>query len=277
MPENKTIKVGVLLNGETINRYAANALEEMVENTSGSIRLLVINSDKGEVNEAAENSPSVWIEKAWRLIKNHGIWSIAVLRRNIFPLTYTESVHISDITCLDQSERIYTQPLPADRLGNELPDSVVGEIKNSCDVVIRFGFGILKGDVLSAPDYGVLSFHHGDIRKYRGRAGGFWAYINNDPEAGVTLQQLNETLDGGKIAVYESANIEDTCSFQEVRCRIHKISQGMLAEAISKIEHGGFQPYSPEILGSLYTERNLIHIVKFVIKSIKDRIKCVLG
>lgn len=276
MADEGDIKVSVLLDGEAINRYAANALENMVENTNSEITHVVINTGKEEVREDPSNNLALGIEKGMKLIRNHGIWSIIVLRRRIFPPAYAESVHINNITCFDQSERIYTQPQPADGLGNELSSSTIHKIGNSCDVVFRFGFGILKGEVLSAPNYGVLSFHHGDIRKYRGRAGGFWAYINGDQEAGVTLQQLSETLDGGKIAVYESVSIEDACSLREVRYRIHKVSEEMLEKAVCQMENDEFEPSSPDTLGQLYTDRSLVHIARFGAKSIKDRIRCLL-
>jgi len=40
----------------------------------------------------------------------------------------------------------------------ELPPDAVETARESCDVAIRDGFELLKGDVLEAPEYGVLSF-----------------------------------------------------------------------------------------------------------------------
>lgn len=67
------------------------------------------------------------------------------------------------------------------------------------DFLLRFGFGILKGEALTIPRYGVWSFHHGDPRKYRGGPAGFWEIFKADPVTGSILQQLNEKLDQGKI------------------------------------------------------------------------------
>ena len=36
------------------------------------------------------------------------------------------------------------------------------------DVLIRFAYGIIRGDILDVPRHGVWSFHHGDIERYRG-------------------------------------------------------------------------------------------------------------
>ncbi len=67
------------------------------------------------------------------------------------------------------------------------------------DVILRFGFGILKGKILSIPKHGIWSFHHGNPREFRGGPPGFWEYYLDKNSQGLILQQLNEKLDGGII------------------------------------------------------------------------------
>ena len=71
--------------------------------------------------------------------------------------------------------------------------------KHSVDVFSRFGFRILRGDILDLPKCGIWSFHHGDNRIYRGGPPSFWEVFQNETITGVTLQILNEDLDGGII------------------------------------------------------------------------------
>lgn len=65
------------------------------------------------------------------------------------------------------------------------------------DVILRFGFGVLRGDILTVARYGVWSFHHGDEREYRGRPPAFWELVEGRPVVGSILQRLTERLDGG--------------------------------------------------------------------------------
>jgi hypothetical protein len=67
------------------------------------------------------------------------------------------------------------------------------------DVLIRFGFGILKGDILSLPRHGVWSYHHGDEEKYRGQPPVFWEVVSGETVVGAILQRLTERLDAGFI------------------------------------------------------------------------------
>ena len=67
------------------------------------------------------------------------------------------------------------------------------------DLLIRSGSGILRGGILNCCKFGVISFHHGDNTKYRGSPPGFWEVYNKENQTGFVLQQLNNTLDGGKV------------------------------------------------------------------------------
>ncbi len=72
------------------------------------------------------------------------------------------------------------------------------------DFILRFSFNIIRGDILSAAKYGVWSFHHGEIGKYRGGPPCFWEIYFGEPMTGVTLQRLNERLDGGVVLRIET-------------------------------------------------------------------------
>jgi len=80
------------------------------------------------------------------------------------------------------------------------PDDVVATIKQrEIDVLLRFGFRILRGDILGAAKHGVWSYHHGDNKKNRGSPAGFWEVLRHWPETGSILQILTEQLDGGQV------------------------------------------------------------------------------
>ena len=71
--------------------------------------------------------------------------------------------------------------------------------KYDLDFILRFAFGIIRGEILNTPRYGVWSFHHDDEEHYRGSPSRFWEIYHNDPKTGVILQRLTDRLDGGII------------------------------------------------------------------------------
>jgi hypothetical protein len=71
------------------------------------------------------------------------------------------------------------------------------------DVAFRFGFRILKGDVLGIAKYGIWSLHHGDNLVNRGGPAGFWEVMHGEPVTGSILQILTPACESGKV-IYRS-------------------------------------------------------------------------
>jgi hypothetical protein len=67
------------------------------------------------------------------------------------------------------------------------------------DVLLRLGFRILRGDILSVPRYGIWSFHHGDNLVNRGSPAGAWEVFERAESTGSVLQILRGELDGGTV------------------------------------------------------------------------------
>ena len=65
------------------------------------------------------------------------------------------------------------------------------------DLILRFGFGIIRGEILGASRYGVWSYHHDDHLRYRGGPPGFWEIYYGETWNGAMLQRLTERLDDG--------------------------------------------------------------------------------
>jgi methionyl-tRNA formyltransferase len=156
---------------------------------------------------------------------------------------------------LYDAEQIVTDLESAEGLGVKIPDQTVDRIADCCDIVIHNGVGILKGEILTKPQYGVLSYHHGDIRSYRGGApAGFWQHLNDEEYVGVTLQRLNEQLDAGEIVSFSEIFIDDADTWYEVQKRMYSASVPMLKDGIETVRNPDTEPTTvPESdLGKIY-------------------------
>ena len=79
-------------------------------------------------------------------------------------------------------------------------DQDVERIKShNLDFVLRFGFNIIRGDILQSARFGIWSFHHADEQKYRGGPPGFWEIYFRDNVNGAILQRLTNRLDAGYV------------------------------------------------------------------------------
>lgn len=103
------------------------------------------------------------------------------------------------------------------------------------DLIVRFGFRILKGKILTLAPMGVWSFHHGDPAVYRGGPPAFWEVMRQLPITGVALLQLTEQLDQGPI-LYQSWTQTDPLSVQRNANRLFWLSYTFLLRAIRQVK-----------------------------------------
>ena len=102
-----------------------------------------------------------------------------------------EFLHLTPVVEVNPRETRYCDWIE----GNDL--EVIKNYKP--DILLRFGFRILKGPILELPTYGIWSYHHGDPEKYRGGPSGFWETYNNEGVVGAVLQRLSDKLDAGQM------------------------------------------------------------------------------
>lgn len=247
MPESTdAVRVTLLTPGETLRAWAVTAVQRMVAETDAEITLVVEDTSSGDRSV---------VETVRRLVELRE-WGLVAAAMQMFApdLEPLERRQVTDIDGVTDADYIACEPTTVDGWKNEIPQSAVERMAET-DVAIRFGFGFLVGDALTAPDQGVLSFHHGDLREYRGQPMGFWEYVHGRETGGVTLQRINETLDGGEIVASRRVDIADAPTWGAVRCRLFEASEGMLAEGIRGLEADGFEPerLPSEELGDLYT------------------------
>jgi hypothetical protein len=106
------------------------------------------------------------------------------------------------------------------------------------DVLIRFGFGIVKGEILKAARFGIWSLHHGDTAVNRGGPPGFWEVVNREAVTGVTLQQLTEQLDGG-VVLGKAFTRTDFTSFNRNQNAVYWSGVELFCHALNRVSQEG--------------------------------------
>jgi methionyl-tRNA formyltransferase len=140
-------------------------------------------------------------------------------------------------------EDLYAEPV-LDFIGRAQPDCI-----------FRFGFGLIREPVLSLAPKGVISYHHGDIRRYRGQPVAFWELYTGEREMAVTVQVLSKKLDAGKIVLEKSIAIRPTDTWKSLERRAFDESRSMIHEACLLLDRADVRPevVPEDELGRLYT------------------------
>jgi len=126
----------------------------------------------------------------------------------------------------------------------------LSHIKGKYDLIIKFGMNLL-----TIPDdidvkFGVISFHHGDPEKYRGRPAGFYEVMNNEDCVGIIVQRLSNNLDGGEIYAKAYSKIWDY-SYKKTSANFYKNSIPLLRKSILNFLNGKSQ--ANEARGKIFT------------------------
>jgi len=240
------IEVAVLLNSASVREWQRRALATLLHSDSvdATVETVLIN----DADTAGSSSLGDHLSEfsLWKLLRAVHLGTQQVTGQP----WHEQRTGIADLDWFADVETLRCHPQSATGLGNTLPEGAVEQLE-AVDVAVRFGFGIVKGEALTAPTYGMLSYHHGDLRKYRGRPAGFHEFVRGEKTAGVTVQTLNESLDGGDIAAFAEVPIHDATSWHEVLSRLYDASEGLLATAVENAVSGDLIRDPPQ--GTLYT------------------------
>ena len=186
--EPRRIRVGLMCLGKTFPRWQAETIKSLIEIPEVEISLLIVRD--------GEPGSSAWS----RLLGDPGhlLWNLynkgLVQRRSVASRPVDLSKELTD------TDQVNCLTIPVGKYGEALSDDDMTLIKShDLDIILRFSFGILKGEVLNSARYGIWSFHHGDERVYRGQPPGFWEIVDGQSTVGTILQRITERLDGGTV------------------------------------------------------------------------------
>src|SRR5580700_6331090 len=198
------LRIGLLLDSAELAACFAEVVDHILQSNFARLELLVFNGE--EQKKAAERPPErALFGKAIDLLRDSRrrrtlLFDLyeRVDRRNIIPSV--DPYALVDCSArLEHVESISVTPIRK-RFVHRFPADAIERIRDKrLDVLIRFGFNILRGEILTAAKYGVWSYHHGDGDYYRGGPAHFWEVYEGNPISGVMLQVLTEELDAGKV------------------------------------------------------------------------------
>ncbi len=196
----RPLKIGLLLNTATCGAFAARVIEDIVKSNFARLELVVYNAEAKPKPALRPSLPTrVWslLNGSSRKLLLYGLYSR--LDARFFPVDDDPLAPVDCGPLLSGVDTIKVKPLVKGFTHRFPPDDIEKIRERQLDVLLRFGFNILLGDILHATRYGVWSFHHGDNDFYRGADPCFWALYEGNLTSGVILQVLSENPDAGLV------------------------------------------------------------------------------
>ena len=140
------------------------------------------------------------------------------------------------------------------------------------DVILKFGMNLLKDPQKLPSKFGVLSYHHGDPTKYRGRPAGFYELLFKESEVGVIVQRLSNSLDGGEVISSGSFKIY-RYSYKRSLENAYGAGRYLLHKALNNLDSA----QSPERLGRIYKLPSNLQVVVFSLNILASKLTWIIG
>jgi hypothetical protein len=254
-------RFGVLLNQEQLYPWQISVLEELKKTGLAECVFLIIRKEEPTPKKNI-------IQKLFQ--KNLLFLQYKKLKLN--PALY----QLKHYPLFDPIEKIEVKPILSGKNREQLENTDVDTIKSkNLDFILRFGFGILKGEILNSAKWGVWSYHHGDEQVFRGGPAGYWELAKNKRMQGVILQRLTEKLDAGKIILKRHYSvILDSYAANVTKIFMH--SADMPAQALRMIAGGLMDPNTWEPVtthAKIYHHPTNIQFILFAVKMFFNKVR----
>ena len=258
---SQKLKFGIMAKGESLEAWQYQCIQKLISSDIAEPALVII----------AENAEKKKESFFQRLFRRTGLSK----SRYLFFLLYNKirvrkgsRAHISvDSRDIFHSvEKLKCKTFKKGKFSEYFNAEDVEAIKGyDLDFIVRFAFGIIRGDVLQAARYGVWSYHHDDETKYRGLPSCFWEIYNRDPVSGAILQRLTDRLDGG--VILEKGYFPTNDNFRKNVENVHFGSADFCLRACQRIVAGDLSRISAEPTKStapIYLFPNNLQFIKFI-------------
>ena len=245
--------------------WQANAILEVLKLNNTSCDLLIINEKNNHFSRQKKIR-----EKLLNL--NNFFWNIyySFLKKKF---KQTKLIDLKETLSL--IDEINITSIKKGKFSEYFEDKDISFIKDkNLDFILRFSFGIIRGEILKSAKFGVWSFHHGNEEKYRGGPPGFWEIYLKDNITGFILQKLTDRLDGG--VILKKGFVKTQLSYVDNRDQIYKESSrfvssvcvDILNDKTDKFEREPSKTNSP-----IYLAPNNIQVLNFLFKTSVSKFK----
>jgi hypothetical protein len=262
----RPVRVGLLLDSMTSQAWVARAIQELLDEPRVELHLVVLNATRQERQSLARRLWSNRHRLAFKLYER--------LDQRLYGRP-DDAFAECDVSGPLQGVPVHrTVPIRRGRFEHRFDDEALERVRAAdLDVLLRFGFDIIRGEILETARYGVWSLHHGDNRRYRGGPSFFWEMYERDPVSGIALQVLTDELDGGQV-IYRSWSATDGVSLRRSRNGPYWKSAHFMVRRLRHMHDRGWEfieglpSYSERTeydRGIFTTPRNRV-VVRFVVR-----------
>lgn len=124
------------------------------------------------------------------------------------------------------------------------------------DIIVVAAYGlILPRSILQIPNYGCINIHASLLPRWRGAAPIHRAIEAGDTKTGISIIQMEESLDTGPILMQETIPIDITDNTNSLHNKLANLSKHMIVETIKKFQQGNILAIPQSKQGITYAKK----------------------
>ena len=178
-----------------------------------------------------------------------------VIRRHFSARDDAEARDFSDVEFAGEIDAKSCRQVSVGGLND--PNEVTRMVEMKPNVVVVFGTGILKGDILSRFEGQLLNIHLGLSPYYRGAGTNFWPLVNGEPEfVGATIHYLDAGIDTGPIIAHVRPDIDRTDGPHEPGNKAIRAAAEGMVKAVKAQHRGRLRSHPQTAKGRLYQRKD---------------------
>jgi hypothetical protein len=182
----------------------------------------------------------------------------------------TKSLPVEE--CGKRIARIVEFEAEQDGIWQRLPETILDEL-GGFDIIVKIGMGLLRvppPERLAAP---ILSYHHGDPARFRGRPAGFWEMVERVPVMGQIVQRLGNRLDAGEVLAFAETKVR-AHSWRATLIEAYRHSPFILNQAIRNALAG--TPLERPVGGRNYRLPSNLIVLRLMLRMAFETVKRLL-
>lgn len=230
----RPVRIGVLVDGQHVHGWEFAILRRLADNPRFDLVASIENT------ATVARGPRLRLRRDWGSLP----WGVldkldAKLARRLFggktEFDPDESIDLARLPGATPMQMKVAPEVSSSGLVHRFPAGAISALRSlDLDVMLRFGFNILRGEVLNVARFGVWSFHHADNKVNRGMPAGFWEVASGEEYTGAILQVLTDDLDNGPV-LREATYATVRSSWNENRRRIYWKSGVLMLDALAEL------------------------------------------
>ena len=235
----RKLRFGVMCNSLTLAQWQAEAIQKILTVPGTELALVIMPAAPPQKSSRAEKLRKIAAVK-------DTLWPFFL---KAAPLEGTDTGRPVDASgLLSGAPHMRCEIYKKGKWSEYFTDADVQTIQlQNLDFILKFAFGIIRGEILTSARYGIWSYHHDDPERYRGAPPAFWEMMAGDPVSGAVLQRLTERLDGG--VILQKCFVQTTfTSYRQNLAKVHAASTVMPAKVcIDLLSNVGDYVHAPPV------------------------------